>query len=88
MMLAFVEGFNAAHAQGISAHSLRRAEYSAAQMEGATQARLHAGYSALIDHLVTEARRAGAMLRTGTTVESIRWQAGGAPSRTTAGPGA
>jgi monoamine oxidase len=85
MMLAFAEGFNAAYADRLSAHSLRRAEYAAEQIEGATQARIDGGYCALVAHLVTKARTAGATLLTGTTVRSILWRAGHVAVETTQG---
>ncbi|HTD68325.1 MAG TPA: NAD(P)/FAD-dependent oxidoreductase [Candidatus Limnocylindria bacterium] len=85
MMLAFAEGFNAAHAHRLSAHSLRRADYAAEQMEGGTQARIDAGYSALVERLVTEARSAGVKLVNGTTVRGIDWRAGHVTVETTHG---
>jgi monoamine oxidase len=78
MMLAFAEGFNAARADKLSAHGLRKAEYSADKMEGATQMRLREGYTALVDHLVSVAQKNGAMLLRGVTVQRIDWHQGGA----------
>lgn len=75
-MIAFAEGFNAAHADRLSAHSLRRAGYSAAQMDGEEQSRIDQGYSALVDFFVTKAQESGATLHTDTVVHAVRWQRG------------
>jgi monoamine oxidase len=76
MMLAFAEGFNAARADRLSAHGLRKAEYSAEQMEGATQMRLRDGYTALVDHLVSVAQKNGATLLRGVIVQRVDWNKG------------
>jgi monoamine oxidase len=76
MILAFAEGFHAAHTNRLSAHALRRAEYSAEQIEGAIQSRIDGGYSALIAHLVTEARAAGVKLLSETAAQCVHWRAG------------
>ncbi len=76
MMLAFVEGFNAADGARISAHSIRRAEYAAEQMEGDVQMRLERGYSDLVDFMAAKARASGATLLTETVVRVIRWSPG------------
>jgi len=77
MMLAFAEGFNAARADKLSAHGLRKAEYSADQMEGATQMRLRDGYTALVDHLVSSAQKNNATLLRGVRAQRIDWHKGG-----------
>lgn len=74
MMIAFVEGFNAADANRISVHSLRRAEYSAEQMEGDVQARVELGYSALVDQMVDDARGKDVQLVNDSIVRHIRWE--------------
>ena len=76
-MIAFAEGFNAARADKLSAHGLRKAEYSAEQMEGAKQMRLREGYTALVDFLVSAAQKNGATLLRGVTVQRIDWRKGG-----------
>ena len=76
MMIAYVEGFNAAHATRISVHSLRRAEYSAEQMEGDTQMRLDRGYADLVKFMLAKARAAGVTLINRTVVKKVRWQRG------------
>jgi monoamine oxidase len=76
MMLGFATGFNAAHADRISAHSLKRAEYSAEQMEGDKQSRIDQGYGALVDFLTDKAREAGATLFSDASVRSIHWEHG------------
>jgi monoamine oxidase len=68
----FVEGFDAAHLDRISAKSLAAEEGQIG--EDATQFRLLGGYSMLLNHLTT-ADVAGA-LRLGTVVTNIRWRRG------------
>lgn len=76
MMLAFATGFNAAHAERLSAHSLKRAEFAAKQMGGDEQARAAQGYGALVEFLVACAREAGVRLLLDTVVREVHWQPG------------
>jgi monoamine oxidase len=71
---SFINGFHAAPASKISAHSLRRAEYAAEHMESMAQSRLDAGYSALIDFLAEDVRSHGGVISTNTQVKKIKWQ--------------
>src|SRR5215469_7196384 len=59
---AFVEGFDAAYTGRISSHALLRAEHSAEEMEGDTQARVKEGYSALIEFFENAIRSRGGTL--------------------------
>ena len=76
MMLAFATGFNAAHADLLSTHSLLLAEYAAEQMGGDEQSRINQGYGALVDFLVAKAREAGADLRKSVLLRKINWESG------------
>jgi monoamine oxidase len=75
-MLAFAEGFNAAEANRLSAHALRRADYSAEQMNGTEQARIQEGYGALVDSCVRNLQASGASLLDRAAVTRIRWSSG------------
>ncbi len=72
----YVEGFNAADARRISAHSILRATYAAEQMDGSSQARLAQGYGPVIDFLVREIEAAGGKLVSGTAVRRADWKPG------------
>jgi len=72
----FVNGFHAAPASKISAHSLRRAEYAAEHMESMAQSRLDAGYSALIDFLADDVRSHGGTISHNALVKKVKWQTG------------
>jgi monoamine oxidase len=76
MLIAFAEGFNAAHRDRLSAHALRRADYAAGQMNGAVQRRVVAGYSALVDALAMRARNHSAVLVSDAPVSHVRWRPG------------
>jgi monoamine oxidase len=77
MMIAFIEGFNAADATRVSARSLiEQAEATEAQGGDATQ-RVLDGYDRLAQHLAAPlARREGA-LRLSTIVTDVRWGGAG-----------
>ena len=72
----FVEGFNAASADRISAQSIAVAERSSAAIDGENQFRVHHGYGALISWLVTLLQHRGARLRLETEVRKITWKPG------------
>ena len=72
----FVQGFHAAQPRRISAHSLRRAEYSAEHMQSTKQGRMTAGYGALVKFLQQEIWARGGKLITNAVVEKVRWQTG------------
>lgn len=70
----FVEGFDAAYTDRISARALLKAEYSAEQMEGDAQARISQGYSALVEFFENRIRSHGGTLVRGALVRRIRWK--------------
>ncbi|HXT12025.1 MAG TPA: NAD(P)/FAD-dependent oxidoreductase [Candidatus Angelobacter sp.] len=76
LVCTFVEGFDAAHTDRISAHSLLKAERFAERMEGETQARINDGYSALVEHFENEIRSHGGTLVKGALTRRIRWKSG------------
>ncbi|HEV2696235.1 MAG TPA: NAD(P)/FAD-dependent oxidoreductase [Verrucomicrobiae bacterium] len=71
----FVQGFHAAKPDQISAHSLRRGEYSSEKM-GTKQCRITEGYAALIGFLEKEIHSHGGKIVTNAVVKKIQWQAG------------
>lgn len=74
LLTGFVEGFNAAHAERIGAHALLKAEHSAEEMEGDSQARINEGYSALVQFYEHEIRSHGGTLVKGALVRRVRWK--------------
>lgn len=74
LVTGFVEGFDAAHTELISAHALLEAEHSAEQMEGESQGRVSEGYSALVDYFENAIRSRGGALVKGALVRRIRWK--------------
>ena len=70
----FVEGFDAAYTDRISAHALLKAEYSAEQMEGDAQARISEGYSALVEFFENRIRARGGTMVRGALVRRVRWK--------------
>ena len=72
----FVEGFDAAYTDRISAHALLKGEYSAEQMEGDAQARIGEGYSALVEFFENRIRSRGGTLVRDALVRRIRWKRG------------
>jgi monoamine oxidase len=76
LMLGFVEGFDAAYPERISAQSLLKAEQSAEKMEGDSQGRVNEGYSALVNFFEKAIRSRGGTLAKGALARRIRWKAG------------
>jgi monoamine oxidase len=74
--IGFVQGFHAARAYVISAHSIRRGEYAAEHMPGTKQGRINEGYGALVHFLESEIRAHGGKLVAHAIVEKIHWQPG------------
>lgn len=74
--IGFVEGFHAAWPDKISAHSLRRAEYSSEQMGGSWQGRINGGYSALVDFLAADITANGGAIETLSLAREINWSPG------------
>lgn len=77
----FVEGFDAAYTDRISAHALLKAEHSADQMEGDAQARITEGYSALVEFFENRIRSQGGTLVRGALVRRICWRSGAVETR-------
>jgi len=73
-VLSYVEGFNAAHADRISARSVARAE--AAGGGGEQAFRWVRGYDHLIAYLSDELAALHVAVRLGTVVEAVRWRRG------------
>ncbi len=76
LMLMFVQGFDAAHPDRISAHALRVAERSAEKMQGEAQARVNAGYSAVVEFFENEIRSRGGTLVKGAPARRVKWKSG------------
>lgn len=76
MAISFVQGFDAAHVDRISAHALLRAEYAAEQINGAKALRLKDGYSALVDYLIREIKAHGGELLPDCAAKKIGWEHG------------
>jgi len=74
LAIGFVQGFHAAYPDRIGAHSIRRGEYAAEQMDGDSQGRINEGYSAMVGFLEREIRAHGGEILTSATVETIRWK--------------
>lgn len=72
----FITGFDAAHADRISTHACRRAEYSGERISIDKQSRVAEGYSALVDYFVREIEARGGRLFAGARVRCIRWENG------------
>lgn len=76
LMTAFVEGFDAARTERISAHGLLAAERAAEQMSGDAQARVNEGYSALVEYYEQEIRSRGGTLVKDALARRVRWKPG------------
>jgi monoamine oxidase len=76
LLCAFVEGFDAARTERISAHALLKSERSAEKMEGDVQARLNEGYSALVAFFEKEIRSRGGTLVKQALARRVRWKHG------------
>ena len=76
LMTAFVEGFDAAYPDRISAQALLAAEKSAEKMDGDAQGRVNEGYSALVGFFENEIRSRGGTLANGAPVRRVRWKPG------------
>src|SRR5581483_293462 len=76
MAIDFVEGFDAAKADRISAHALRQAQQAADSMDGDRQYRINEGYSALVRFLAEEIKAKGGVLLKSAQARHIQWQPG------------
>jgi monoamine oxidase len=76
LALSFVEGFDAADANLISAKSLAKAEETSDEVEGESSFRIIDGYSCVTDFLLHSSARTHLTLRLSTRVDAIRWSRG------------
>jgi len=76
LVKGFVEGFDAARTERISAQALLKAERSAEKMKGDEQARVNEGYSALVKFLEGEIRARGGALVKDAPARRVRWKIG------------
>lgn len=70
----FVQGFDAAHPERISAHGLLRAQYAAEHMSSMEQFRLVEGYSALVEFLERQIVERGGTLMKNAAVKRVHWR--------------
>ena len=75
-LTGYVEGFNAADAQRISARSLGLQQQAEDATEGDLVWHLHGGYAQLPEYLAKRVRELGGEIRLGSAVTAIRWQPG------------
>jgi monoamine oxidase len=71
---SYVEGFNAARAEMISASAVAMGDRASVEIDGQRQFRLSGGYGSLIDWLAAELPSESVCLR--TVVREIRWRRG------------
>lgn len=81
----YVEGFNAADAERISALSLGLQQKAEGQIQGDRAWHVRGGYSQLAIYLANRVRKLGCEIRLGCTVESARWSAGAVTVETNSG---
>ena len=74
--IAYVEGFDAAPIDRISARSIAQAEEQSEGAEGAESFRIIGGYRAVIEFLRTSATPQNVALHLSSVVKSIRWKRG------------
>jgi monoamine oxidase len=84
-LLGYVESFNAAEANRISARSLGEQQRAEEAIEGDRVWHLRGGYSQLAVYLANRVRSAGSQLRLECVVQSIRWAAGEVVAETNSG---
>ena len=75
-LTGYVEGFNAADAQRISAHSLGIQQRAEDASEGDRSWHLPRGYAELAKFLAARVRAAGGEIRLGCIVDAVRWRPG------------
>ena len=76
MAVAFVEGFDAAPADRISASALAKAEQSSEEQGGLHSFRILTGYDSLVEHLQSRIDRQLGTVRLRTIVTEVRWRPG------------
>ena len=73
-LLGYVEGFNAADANRISARALGVQQKAEDEIEGDRLWHLRGGYAQLTDFLLNRLQQLGVVIRFDCVVESIRWE--------------
>src|SRR5580658_676543 len=81
----YVEGFNAADANRISALSLGLQQKAEERIEGDRAWHVRGGYSQLAIYLANRVRKLGAEVRLDCAVQSVRWSAGAVTVETSSG---
>ena len=76
LMTGFVEGFDAARTERISAQALLAADRAASEMSGDAQGRVNEGYSALVGFYEKEIRSRGGTLVKEALARRMRWKIG------------
>jgi monoamine oxidase len=84
-LLGYVEGFNAADPNRISAHSLGVQQRAEDAIEGDRTWHVHGGYSQLSTYLATQLRNSGGELHLNCIVHSVKWRAGDVRVETSVG---
>jgi len=84
-LLGYVEGFNAADPNCISARSLGIQQRAEDAIDGDRTWHIHGGYAQLTNYLATQIRSSGGDLRLNCIVQSVHWRAGGVRVETSAG---
>ncbi len=82
---SYVEGFNAADANRISARSLGLQQKAEEAIEGDRTWHVRGGYSQLAIYLANRLRKLGGEVRLGCVVRSVRWAAGEVSVETSSG---
>ncbi len=76
VLTGYVEGFNAADAERISARSLGLQQRAEAASEGDRSWHLPGGYAQLAEFLAAKVRAAGGEIRLNTVVDAVHWRRG------------
>lgn len=75
-LTGYVEGFNAADAERISALSLGLQQQAETASEGDRSWHVEGGYAQLADHLAERVTAAGAQVQLGRVVDAVHWRKG------------
>jgi monoamine oxidase len=76
LALSFIEGFDASHADRISAQSVRQAEAGSDETEGSESFRILGGYGKVVEHLRQTPAPQKLTLHLRTIVTRVRWKRG------------
>jgi monoamine oxidase len=72
----YVEGFNAAHIERVSAHAILKAQEASESMDGDWQGRIEKGYSEVIRFLESEILAYGVEVIRGAKAKRVHWRTG------------